>query len=275
MHCSCTVTGTVTTINSTTVDVADLNITLGSGATTAAAIDGGGITLGTGTTDGVDSVHFQYDDTWQSWFSDINMNLDSGKKYYVGGPANNDGQSGLTLAETGLAFGKGTASVKLGTALTLDKDQLMFASNDAQIKIGTAATIDKNGFSASSGETTLQCAMLWLAKAKPHALLLIWILCMFVTFSFSVFFFYRYVLGLLWRVSYASDYVCILQHVHYTRDTHTYFLLTLVYDAYNIRLKQWRISMEDIAGVKYLSMAFAADGTVASPLYETKFSVSP
>ena len=40
-----TVQGTTTTVNSTTVDVADLNITVASGAATAAAADGGGITV--------------------------------------------------------------------------------------------------------------------------------------------------------------------------------------------------------------------------------------
>jgi predicted acyltransferase (DUF342 family) len=40
-----TVSGTTTTVNSTTVDIADLNITLASNATTAAAANGGGITV--------------------------------------------------------------------------------------------------------------------------------------------------------------------------------------------------------------------------------------
>jgi hypothetical protein len=41
-----TVSGTTTTVNSTTLEVADLNVVLGSGATTAAAANGAGITIG-------------------------------------------------------------------------------------------------------------------------------------------------------------------------------------------------------------------------------------
>jgi hypothetical protein len=41
-----TVNGTTTTINATTLSVADLNITVGSGATTAAAANGAGLTIG-------------------------------------------------------------------------------------------------------------------------------------------------------------------------------------------------------------------------------------
>ena len=41
-----TVSGTTTTVNSTTLEVADLNVVLGSGATSAAAANGAGITIG-------------------------------------------------------------------------------------------------------------------------------------------------------------------------------------------------------------------------------------
>jgi hypothetical protein len=52
-----TVTGTTTTINSTTLDIADINITIADGAADSAAADGAGITIeGAG-------VNFQYSDS--------------------------------------------------------------------------------------------------------------------------------------------------------------------------------------------------------------------
>ena len=63
-----TVQGTTTTVNSTTVDVADLNITVASGATTAAAADGGGITVA-GANAGI-----TYDAATDRW--DLNKDLE-------------------------------------------------------------------------------------------------------------------------------------------------------------------------------------------------------
>lgn len=57
------INGTTTTINSTTLDIDDVNITLGKGATTAAAVDGGGITL-----DGA-YANFVWDNGNASWSS--------------------------------------------------------------------------------------------------------------------------------------------------------------------------------------------------------------
>ena len=61
-----TVSGTTTTVNSTTVDIADLNITLASGAATAAAANGGGLTVA-----GANAT-LTYNSTYDSW----NMNKD-------------------------------------------------------------------------------------------------------------------------------------------------------------------------------------------------------
>lgn len=58
-----TINGTTTTINSTTLDVDDINITLGKGAVTSAAVDGGGITL-----DGAYAT-FVWDNSSSSWSS--------------------------------------------------------------------------------------------------------------------------------------------------------------------------------------------------------------
>jgi hypothetical protein len=76
-----TVNGTTTTVNSTTVDVADKNITLGNVASpTDVTADGGGITLRGST-----NKTLAWIDATDAWTSSENLNLASGKAYYVGG----------------------------------------------------------------------------------------------------------------------------------------------------------------------------------------------
>jgi hypothetical protein len=76
-----TVQGTTTTVDSTTVNVADKNITLGNVASpTDATADGGGITL-KGTTDKT----FNWVDSNDSWTSSEHLNLATGKEFRVNG----------------------------------------------------------------------------------------------------------------------------------------------------------------------------------------------
>lgn len=75
-----TVNGTTTTINSTTLSVDDKNIELASTASPSdAAADGAGITV-KGTTDKT----FNWVDATDSWTSSENLDLASGKAYYIG-----------------------------------------------------------------------------------------------------------------------------------------------------------------------------------------------
>jgi hypothetical protein len=66
------VTGTTTTVNSTTVDVADLNLTLAKGAANPAAANGGGLTI-----DGA-SATWQYTSATDSWNSNKHVVATSG-----------------------------------------------------------------------------------------------------------------------------------------------------------------------------------------------------
>ena len=76
-----TVNGTQTIINSTTLTVDDKNIVLGDVASpTDAGADGGGITL-KGTTDKT----FNWIDATDSWTSSENLDLASGKAFYING----------------------------------------------------------------------------------------------------------------------------------------------------------------------------------------------
>ena len=75
-----TITGTTTTVNTTTLDVQDKNITVGKGNTTDAGADGAGITA-----DATSAKTFQYDNTNTSWTSSENMNIVTGKTYKIAG----------------------------------------------------------------------------------------------------------------------------------------------------------------------------------------------
>ena len=73
------VEGTTTTIDSTTVNIADKNIQIATGAANDAAADGGGITVDSGDGDKT----FQFEATGDNFGSSENMNLASGKVYKV------------------------------------------------------------------------------------------------------------------------------------------------------------------------------------------------
>ena len=75
-----TVSGTTTTVNSTTLDVSDKNITVAKGNTTDAGADGSGITVDATTT-----KTFQYDNTNTAFTSNQNINAASGKTYKING----------------------------------------------------------------------------------------------------------------------------------------------------------------------------------------------
>ena len=73
------VEGTTTTIDSTTVTIADKNIQIATGAANDAAADGGGITVDSGDGDKT----FQFEATGDNFGSSENMNLASGKVYKI------------------------------------------------------------------------------------------------------------------------------------------------------------------------------------------------
>lgn len=74
------VDGIQTTINSTTLDIDDLNITLAKGSTNAAAANGAGITVDVGTTDNpaIANPEFKYTSSDDSWFSTKDIRISTG-----------------------------------------------------------------------------------------------------------------------------------------------------------------------------------------------------
>ena len=100
------VEGTTTTIDSTTVNIADKNIQIATGAANDAAADGGGITVDSGDGDKT----FQFEATGDNFGSSENMNLASGKVYKVN---NTEVLSATTL-------GSGVVNSSLTSVGTLD-----------------------------------------------------------------------------------------------------------------------------------------------------------
>ena len=100
-----TVNGTTTTVNSTTIDVADKNITLGNVATpTDTTADGGGISLLGATT-----KTFSWSNTTDSWTSSEDIDVASGKVYRVNG----------TTVLSGSSLGTGVTGSSLTSVGTL------------------------------------------------------------------------------------------------------------------------------------------------------------
>ena len=91
------VSGTTTTVNSTTLEVADKNITIAKGAANSAAADGAGITV-----DGA-SATFNYVHGTTAWTSSQDLNLASNKAFMVAG----------TSVLSGSALGTGVTSSSL------------------------------------------------------------------------------------------------------------------------------------------------------------------
>ena len=138
-----TVSGTTTTVNSTQVDVADKNITLGNVSTpTDTTADGGGISL-KGATD----KSFNWIDATDSWTSSEHLDLASGKAYYING----------TSVLNATTLGSGVTASSLTSVGTLTTGTWS-ASTIAVNKGGTGATtltgiLKGNGTSAFSVAT--------------------------------------------------------------------------------------------------------------------------
>ena len=102
-----TVNGTTTTVNATTVNIADKNIQVATGAADDAAADGGGITIDSGDGDKT----FQFEATGDNFGSSENMNLADGKVYKI------DNTSVLSATTLGSSV-TGSSLTSLGTIST-------------------------------------------------------------------------------------------------------------------------------------------------------------
>ena len=103
-----TVNGTTTTVNSTTVDIDDLNLTVAKGNATNAGADGAGLTV-EATTAG--NKTWNYNNGTNSWTSSEHINIPPGKNYLI---------NGSQIAASNLSNGTtGSGSVVLSTSPSL------------------------------------------------------------------------------------------------------------------------------------------------------------
>jgi len=108
------VRGTTTTVNSTTIDVADININLGNGIGDDAAVDGGGITLESSDS----NKTFNWVDSTDAWTSSEHMNLLSGKAFKIAGTSV---LNATTLGSDVVA----SSLTSVGTLTTLTVDNIL------------------------------------------------------------------------------------------------------------------------------------------------------
>jgi hypothetical protein len=138
VHGDLTVSGTTTTVNSTTVSVADIDVVLASNAANMSALDGGGIILGGASITTPPTLLYNTVNDW--WNSNVNVNVDTGKKISVAG-------TGAVLSETGLQFGSDSAAIYLGASqawkIVISGTELVFQHYD------TSAYVNKFAISSA------------------------------------------------------------------------------------------------------------------------------
>lgn len=133
------INGSTTTVNTANVNVEDKEIDLAYNATTHAQIDGGGITVGSATVEGlgVTLPTLLYDQTTTAWKTSLDMNVPDAKKFTVG--AQVAGVSPSELSATGLDLNTDAGVIHMGEGkkwrIRVDNDgtsdHLYFEHDDA------------------------------------------------------------------------------------------------------------------------------------------------
>jgi hypothetical protein len=97
------VQGATTTISSTTVSIADLNIVLADGQSTTAGVNGAGVTLGS------TGITWQYNNTGNNWESTENISIATGKTFKI------NNSSVLSSSALGSSVTSASGIVQVGT----------------------------------------------------------------------------------------------------------------------------------------------------------------
>ena len=140
-----TVNGTTTTVNATTVNIADKNIQVATGAADDAAADGGGITIDSGDGDKT----FQFEATGDNFGSSENINLADGKVYKIdntsilsattlGSSVVTSSLTALGTISTGVWQGTAINDTYIGTINNANKVSLSALNIDGGTDIGAA-----------------------------------------------------------------------------------------------------------------------------------------
>ena len=136
-----TVNGTQTTLNTATLDVEDLNITVGKAATTSAATDGAGLTFGAWSSGTIPT--FTWDHANQRFAANyaIAANLIGNVTGALTGNA--DTATALATARniSGVSF-DGTADITLNTSAITENTNLYYTNARADARIAAASLLD-------------------------------------------------------------------------------------------------------------------------------------
>jgi len=129
-----TVNGTTVTFNTTTVEVEDISIEMGTLASTLAEVNGGGIILGPGTGGVIPSM--LYNSTTDIWETSIGLNIPTGETLSVGTTTEiTDGEVALNTDSAFFYFGV-NKQWRMGIINDLDGDHFQIAHDD----LGTQTT---------------------------------------------------------------------------------------------------------------------------------------
>lgn len=144
------VKGTTTYIDSTTVNIGDKNLNIGTGSSTLSVLDGGGLDLGTGA-----EVQWRYDNANTAWTSNVDINLSASKSLKLAGVTAvsraagvnalvNSTNGSVSIAGTGLTTVSGslTASVTapvVNVGSVLATSASLNAANN--VNVGSVSTL--------------------------------------------------------------------------------------------------------------------------------------
>ena len=162
-----TVNGTSTTLNVATLDVEDLNITVGKAATTSAATDGAGLTFGAWSSGTIPT--FTWDHANQRFAA--NYSIAANLVGNVTGALTGNADTATALATSrnisGVAF-NGTADITLNTSAITENTNLYYTNARADARIAAADIGDLNNVSStapSSGEVLKWNGSAWAPAA--------------------------------------------------------------------------------------------------------------
>ena len=147
------VDGTTTTINSTTVNVDDVNIQLATGATNAAAAAGAGITVDRGSDS---DTYFKLDTAGSHWISNQPIHIQSNTGLGVGGDAT--------------SFGSGVSTILLqGTASNGRAGALWFKEQDGSNVTALYSTDGADGYGSFSRLSGKDAVWDWRTGFKQYS----------------------------------------------------------------------------------------------------------
>lgn len=139
------VVGGSTNFDTTSINVADFDITLGSGATESSQLDGGGIVLGT---DASGTRTILYSGGADSWSSNAGFNVETGQSFTVNTDTVVLDEAGLTISDIVLS----NSGLNIGDEVVLNANSLTIGETDPVVLDASGLTVGNSlSLSTASG----------------------------------------------------------------------------------------------------------------------------